>query len=369
MTFFGKSTESRRIYIASSPLLYRLLLIACKSARFTRRLSNQFVRGTMIPAHYSPLLPAPFRHNSPQVRVSQPQVILLDFHGTISERRWEDKVVYPYVKSALASYVRENLRNEVIQKHLPGLKNESFEQRFRNKYEDAPIIEDSEDVEEISLADQISDFLIWQLNNKKETKDTKAIERLVWQDGFRRHRIFTPVFDDVLPSIKRWREQFKCFVYILSSIDSDTLTLLFENTDKGNLNQYIKGYLGSKKIGEKLMIETYAKFYEQSAGSFRPPKTKNSPRANQLKSPPSNGCIKSVSSTKSLSPQSMLSYTASRPVLFLTDSGQEAKAASQVADGTAFECILVNRPGNKKIRTYYLSQFQFIDRFDEIEFV
>lgn len=324
----------------------------------------------MNPAHYSPLLPEPFRHSTPRVRVNQPQVVLLDFHGTISERRWEDKVIYPYVKKALPRYIRENWRNDLVQKHLPGLKNESFEMRFRHRYEDAPVIEDSEDGEANGFADQISDFLLWQLNNKKETKDTQAIQRLVWEDGFRQHKIFTPIFEDVLPALKQWRDQYNCLIYVLSSVDNDTLTLLLENTDKGILSQHITGYLGSMKSGEKLISETYRKFYEQLPASVKSPKAKARNKRNG--SPPLNGRVRSsssIGSLKSLTSPSTMSDAASKPVLFVTDSGQEAKAASLVADGAAFECILVNRPGNKKIRTYYLSQFPYVDKFDEIEFV
>lgn len=326
----------------------------------------------MDPAHYSPLLPELFRHSTPLVRVNQPQVVLLDFHGTISERRWEDKVIYPHVKKALTTYVRENWRTDAVQKHIPGLKNESFEQRFRNKYEDAPVIEDSEDGEANGFADQISDFLLWQLSNKKETKDTQAIQRLVWQDGFRSRQILTPIFEDVLPALKQWHDQYNCLIYVLSSVDNATLSLLFENTDRGNLSQYMAGYLGSMRSGEKLISETYRKFYEQLPGSIKSPRTKANIRSSRHDSPPLQKRLRSNSSSgslKSLTPPSPISDVASKPVLFLTDSGQEAKAASLVAEGNAFECVLVNRPGNKKIRTYYLSQFPYIDRFDEIGFV
>lgn len=302
----------------------------------------------MNPAHYSSLLPEIFRHNTSRARVCQPKVILIDFHGTISERRWEDKVIYPYVKKSVPSYMRDNMCNETVQKCLPGLINESFEQRFRHKYDDAPVIDDVEN----SDSTQFSEFLLWQMNNKRETKDTQSIERLVWQDGFKRHQIFTPIYDDVMPSIKKWREQCDCLIYIISSTDTDTLKLLFENTDKGNLNQYINGYLGSKKSGEKMISETYNQFYEHLPNSLKPPKSP-----------------KKAKSAQSVSISSQSSDLNGRTVLFLTDSGQEAKAASQVADGTAFECMLVNRPGNKRIRTYYLSQFQYVEKFDDIEFV
>lgn len=343
----------------------------------------------MHAAHYSSLLPDVFRHKTTKVRVPQPKVVLLDFHGTISERRWEDKVIYPYVKQAVDGYLQSNWDNDTIQRCLPGLRNESFEQRFRNKFDDAPVIDEPVDGEEDrvgpkQLASQMSDFLIWQMNSKKETRETQIIERLVWQDGLRRKKILTPIYDDVMPCLREWHDKYKCPIYIIASLESDTLRLLFRNTTKGNLDAYLSDYV-STKSGDKLVSDVYAKFYERfkssfglkaggSPGNHQAPTVANSPPMvarsvdNHTASQVSDKSLSLRSAVKS--PRTASSFDGlARPILFLTDSGQEAKAASQVADGLAFECLLVNRPGNKRIRTYYLSQFQYIEKFDDIEFV
>lgn len=360
----------------------------------------------MQAGHYSSLLPELFRHKTTRVRVFQPQVILLDFHGTISERRWEDKVIYPYVKQAVGNYLHDNWSLEMVQKCIPGLKNESFEQRFRHKYEDAPIIDDQqpgEDMDPAHLVNQLADFLQWQMTTKRETKETQIIERLVWQDGFRRRKILLPLYDDVASCFKRWHDQYNCNIYIISSLDVETLKLLFENTEKGNLDQYITGYVSSRKIGDKMISDTYKRFFDRlqltnSNSKTLPPKKEDSGNrnnhkaldgSNSPKSPPlqqqQSNSLSSSSSSKIIRQQQQQAAAATggpslnpstgslieliRPAMFLTDSGQEAKAASRVNDGNAFECILVNRPGNKRMRTYYLSQFQYVDNFGDIEFV
>lgn len=350
----------------------------------------------MQAGHYSSLLPELFRHKNTKVRLFQPQIILLDFHGTISERRWEDKVIFPYVKRSIGQYMRENFATDAVQKCIPGLKNESFEQRFRNKYEDAPVIEDQTEVMwdreddrqlQQQMADQVGEFLLWQMQTKRETRETQLIERLVWQDGFRRKQISTPLYDDVMGCLQEWRERNSINLYIISSIDSETLKLLFENTDRGNLHQFLSGYICSKRAGDKLISTTYGQFYEKTivarSTNTRATKagiaqTSKSPPSNQSegnaaarcankgppKSPRANGPVNVAGTSGGASDTGT-----ARPILFLTDSGQEAKAASGAADGAAYDCLLVNRPGNKRIRTYYLSQFQYIDKFDDIEFV
>lgn len=266
---------------------------------------------------------------------------MLDFHGTICERRWEDKVIYPYVRRSTQDFLKDNWMIDSVQRCLPGLRDESFRQRFEHKHDDAPVIDDTspdEDSDPVHLAAQMGEFLVWQLQNRKETKETQLISRLVWLDGFKRGKIMTPIYDDVLPNLKLWHDQYKCQIHITSSIDEDTLKILCENTDKGDLRQYIDGYFCAKKIGDKLIAETYKRFYDRLG--HRP------------------------SSPKSAS--SLSSELTVKPILFITDSGQEAKAASQTH---AYECLLINRPGNKRIRAYYLSFFACIEKFDDVEIV
>lgn len=346
----------------------------------------------MHTAHSSTLLPGLFRNKSTKVHVLEPRAILLEFHGTISERHWEDKVIFPYVKQAVDQFLKTNWYNETVQQCFFGLRNESFEQRFRNKFEDAPIIsdvtKDGNEMETEELVSQVSDFLVWQMNNKKETKDTQIIERLIWRDGLKRQQIKVPIYDDVMPCIRNWRTISKCQVYVISPIEEETLKLLFENTDKGNLSQLIDGYLCLKKINDKFTGDVYKHLYDELMKSRHSDKqgtdietehkkdVRGSISKQSVKSGPSTqnkprsslkDCVGSDLDRKKSTSSEILSQP--KPILFVTNSGQEAKAASQVADGHAYECLLINRPGNRKIRTYYLSHFSYIERFSDIQFV
>lgn len=331
----------------------------------------------MASRHCNLLIPEQYKFKNTKVKVFKPQVILLDFHGTISERKWEDKVIYPYVKKSVCQFIKDNWTDDAVQRCIPSLRNESFEQRFRHKYEDAPVIDEttgvSEDDNEQEMMNQVGEFLLWQMTTRRETKETQQLERLVWLDGFRKGRILLPLYDDVMPNVKRWTEQFGCKIYLISSVDSVTLKLLLENTDKGNLSKYITDNITSHKPGQKLISEIYKQFSDKLL--LTPP---ISPIVSQTSttSPNKTGgkvgdveltCTKTIIGSNPRSPQTQVIN--SRPVLFITDSGQEAKAAAQVADGDTYECILISRPGNKKLRTYYLTRFAYVEKFDDIEFV
>lgn len=350
---------------------------------------------------FSSLLPESLRHKTTRVKLYQPKIILIDFHGTISERRWEDRVIVPYVTKAAKDFLKANWSNESLQRCIPGLRNESFEVSFRHQYEDAPMIQsDTDDTDVIELARQVGDFVLWQIKAKKETKETHLIQQMIWIDGFKRRQIFTPIYGDIMPNVKSWKEKSDCSIYITSSVNESTLKLFLENTDHGDLSQYISGYVSSKKPGDKLMSDTYRLFVARVSNLVAAPQSPNELKYSKLtsstanasddnssseardssdraenpsepkrRSPPRNNKALSPLSSRSVSISSQASDTTIKPVLFLTDSGQEAKAASSVKDGTIFECLLVNRPGNKRIRSYYLTRFQYVNSFDDIEFV
>lgn len=310
----------------------------------------------------------------------------MDFHGTISERRWEDKIIFPYVKKAIHNYLKENWTEDSVQRCLASLRNESFEQRFRHKYDEAPVINEEvhdEESDPSQLAAQVGDFLLWQMTNRKETRETHVIERLVWLDGYKRKKISTPVFDDVIERVKVWHEKYKCSIFVISSIDSQTMELILENTNKGNLARYLSGYISSSKAGEKIMSDLYNRFYEKHVkakgilkGNERDCRKQQQQQQQQQSLDANighnNKIVDRAQSSLSLSASSSnksISLSSARPILFLTDSGQEAKAASMVCDGSVYECLLVNRPGNKRIRIFYLTHFPYIETFNDIEFV
>lgn len=341
----------------------------------------------MHAGHYASLLPEPFRHQSTKVRIFLPQLILLDFHGTISERRWEERVIIPYLEQATSQYLIDNLsHNRTLQDCVPALRQESFDVSLKYRYEEAPLIEDeSDELELAQLAKQVAQFVLWQMKSKKETTQTRTIQRLVWLDGFANKRILTPLYPDVKSSLERWRHQYKCKLYLTSSVESEALKLFMQNTNEGNVDSLLSGYLSSRSKGDKLISETYERFYETTVASDLASKSTNSGKQKSeslVKSPPKSpsSLSKSVNHknsiqlgpTRSKSPSvssSMSIETQPKPILFLTDSGQEAKAASSVKQESVYECVLVNRPGNKRIRSYYLSKFQYVDRLDDIQFV
>ena len=243
----------------------------------------------------------------------------MDFHGTICPIKWEDEVILPFVIENLNGYLIENWSVIDLMSLIDTLRQESFIQRFNFARNDAPLIEeDAGDLE--SVRRSICEFIVWQITNRKETKTCISLQRRVWHKGMTEGKLKTVIFDDVPAAFQRWRRA-SIPIYVMSSVEREEVCLFLKHTTHGDLSEYIADYFDSS-IGKFVLKNTYL----------------------------------------------MIAKAIGRDVkrlAFITDSGKQAKMAAEAGA----ESLLVLRPKNFRLREYYLTCFQSISTFDEIELV
>ena len=254
-----------------------------------------------------------------KVRIFKPKALVLGFHGTIAPIDWEDKCILPYIQRHLREYLIENRNNSTLIQLIPRLRQESFDQHFVYEMSECPVIGDDDDEPRLILS--LNDFLIWQMNNFRETKDSKRVFRLVWMDGLNKHRIRVPLFEDVVPALKLFKEEYHIKIAIYSSVDQQLCRQFFANTTEGDINQYFDHYFDFT-IGGSKDKESFQKM------------------------------------AKELDVQT-------KDILYVIDYGQSAKCAKELG----FQCLLIIRPFNRKIRDYYFLRFNKINSLLDIEFV
>ena len=254
-----------------------------------------------------------------KVKIFRPDAFIVDFHGTICPMKWEDEVILPFVIENLNGYLIENWAVIDLMNLIDTLRQESFIQRFKFNRNDAPLIEDdSEDLQ--SVRRSICEFIMWQITNRKETKTSISLQRLVWHKGMAENKLKTAIFDDVPAAFERWKSE-SIDIYVLSSVEREEIRLFLKHSSHGDLTKYVSDYFDAS-FGNTVLKETYLKIAKAIGRD-----------------------VKSLA--------------------FITDSGKKAKMAAEA--GT--ESLLVMRPKNFRIREYYLTCFQSISSFDEIELV
>ena len=77
----------------------------------------------------------------------------------------------------------------------------------------------------------------------------------IWQQGYLDGTLKAPLFADVAPALKRWRDR-NLKVAIFSSGSTLAQKLLFAHTEYGNVTNYIDGYFDTQ-AGAKTDPESY----------------------------------------------------------------------------------------------------------------
>jgi len=233
--------------------------------------------------------------------------ILLDIEGTTSSISFVYDVLFPYARRELRGFLasRWDEKDVALARELTARDAgfDSFEHwRFIKLPQSESPIE--------FLCGELLGFM------DADTKSTglKAMQGLIWKEGFARGDFRAHVFPDVPPALDTWnRAGMDIRIYSSGSVAAQKV--FFAHSECGNLSQYLKGYFDTTS-GPKREPQSYSKI----ASLFRLP---------------------------------------AGEVLFLSDIAAELDAAATAGMRTA----LVARPGNAEV---FAPRYPIINDFSEI---
>jgi enolase-phosphatase E1 len=161
------------------------------------------------------------------------RAFLLDVEGTTTPIAFVYDVLFPYARRELAGFLRAHARDSEVDDAVRRLR-----QEHRSDVEGslAPPPWPAEDEIGPALA-----YLEWLMDADRKSTALKALQGLVWQEGFRRGDLQGQVYPDVAPALARWRRQGRTtFIYSSGSVLAQRL--LFSRTEAGDLTPLLNGY-------------------------------------------------------------------------------------------------------------------------------
>jgi len=159
--------------------------------------------------------------------------VVVDIEGTTSSIAFVKEHLYPYARRHIPDYVREH----------PGA--------IRDILDEVRRLEGNASLDTPQL---IAVLLRWMDDDRKVTP-LKALQGLVWQQGFDSGLLCAPVYEDAVHALKRWHEQgLQLYVYSSGSVAAQRL--LFSHTEHGNLTSLFSGYFDTT-TGSKLEAESF----------------------------------------------------------------------------------------------------------------
>ncbi|AIR63417.1 haloacid dehalogenase [Cedecea neteri] len=161
------------------------------------------------------------------------RAIVTDIEGTTSDIRFVHNILFPYARERLAGFVREQ-QNEI-----------------------APILNDlrTEINEPQADIERLIETLFSFMDVDRKSTALKALQGLIWRDGYVNGDFTGHLYDDVLPALKAWKQQ-GIALYVYSSGSVAAQKLLFGYSDAGNITDLFSGYFDTH-VGAKREAQSY----------------------------------------------------------------------------------------------------------------
>jgi enolase-phosphatase E1 len=147
------------------------------------------------------------------------KAILTDIEGTTSSIAFVHETLFPFARAKMKEFVEEHQEREDVACQL------------RAARQEAGIGPDD---------DVVAELLNW-MNQDKKVTPLKALQGLIWEDGYRSGSIKGHIYQDALEGLRKWYEKdLKLYVYSSGSIYAQKL--LFGYSEAGDLTPLFSDY-------------------------------------------------------------------------------------------------------------------------------
>ena len=165
------------------------------------------------------------------------KAILTDIEGTTSSISFVKDTLFPYARKRLPAFVTTHADKPEVQHWL------------HEAAKEANLISASQR-EIIALLQR------WIDEDRKATP-LKALQGLIWNEGYRNGDYTAHVYADVKPAMEKWKKQ-GVELYVYSSGSVAAQKLLFAFCDAGDLTPLLHGYFDTE-TGPKRQAASYAR--------------------------------------------------------------------------------------------------------------
>lgn len=175
------------------------------------------------------------------------KAVLTDIEGTTSSISFVHDVMFPYARERMAAYVRAH--EAELEVHLNDVRAEEGDKR-------------------LPLDEVIGTLISWIDEDRKATP-LKAIQGMIWKEGFKSEAFKGHIYEDAVAGLKRWHEAGKA-LYVYSSGSIAAQKLLYGHSEAGDITPMFSGYFdtttGPKR--ETLSYEKIAQALKLPAGEI-----------------------------------------------------------------------------------------------------
>jgi len=190
----------------------------------------------------------------PTAPITPPEIkiILLDIEGTTTPVDFVYQTLFGFARKNLLAFLQKASGEPAVRTCIAGLKVQYAIDRQEGKAppewrDGAPELE----------TDSATQYGLWLMHRDSKAGPLKALQGLIWQEGYTSGTLHGEVYADVPPAFERWRGQGK-EISIYSSGSKLAQQMLFRSTQFGDLTTKIKSFFDTR-VGTKRSHESYTK--------------------------------------------------------------------------------------------------------------
>ncbi|WIL41344.1 acireductone synthase [Pantoea agglomerans] len=163
------------------------------------------------------------------------RAIVTDIEGTTSDIRFVHNILFPYARQHLPDFVRNNAHQPEVAAALQSVREEA----------DQPQAD----------LNGVTDILLSFMDQDRKSTGLKALQGMIWRDGYVKGSFTGHLYPDVLPALRHWKAQgIELYVYSSGSVAAQKL--LFGYSDEGDITGLFSGYFDTR-VGAKREVAAY----------------------------------------------------------------------------------------------------------------
>jgi enolase-phosphatase E1 len=184
------------------------------------------------------------------------RAVLLDIEGTTTPIAFVHEVLFPFARARLDAWIHAAGGSAELAAITTQLASEHAEDLARG--ESPPLWRTAESAD---LQAWVASYAAWLMDRDRKSPGLKALQGLIWEEGYQAGRLRGEVFPDVAAALRRWRAA-GIATAIYSSGSELAQRRLFESTPEGDLTPLLSGFFDTA-VGPKRDPTSYRRIADR----------------------------------------------------------------------------------------------------------
>ena len=184
------------------------------------------------------------------IELSHIGAVLLDIEGTTTPIDFVHQTLFDYARSRVPGFLKRKWDDPEVRGDIARLNAEHVSESPEPSlppWRDNP--------------GGVTAYVQWLMQLDRKSTGLKSLQGKIWDEGYRSGELKGEVYPDVPPALERWRNQ-GLGIAIFSSGSVQAQRSLFENSNAGDLSQFLRAYFDTT-TGPKKEARSYARIAQE----------------------------------------------------------------------------------------------------------